>query len=167
MTLKIIFDTGTWIKLDKLQQENIISNEEFSNWLSIADFYITHEIEKELQYFNIGTFQKYKNMIFVVPISNQLNYKKAIEDGYDIADSSIIGIKHIQDFYIISEDRPLIEYYSMYNLNIMFFADFIWILLNCGIINKNLAYKIIRPLQKLRNIPIKKYQRLKEKIQKF
>ena len=49
----------------------------------------------------------------------------------------------------------------------MFFADFIWILLKRQMLSKNYAYKIIKPLQKLRNLPLKKYHRLMTKIQKF
>ena len=167
MNVKIIFDTGTWMKLDELIEEKKISFK-FINYLSqITDIYITHEIEEELEYFKVISYQKIKTKVFVLPISNEDVFKNAIEDGYDIADSSIIGIESIENYIIISEDRPLIEYYSMFKLKIMFFADLIWILLNDGMISKNNAYKIIRSLQKLRNLPKKKCKRLMDNIKKF
>ena len=167
MKTKIIIDTGTWMKFDELIEEKKISFK-FIYYLSqIVNINITHEIEEELEYFKVDSYQKLKTKIFVVPILNEDVFKNTIEDGYDLADSSIIGIENIDDYIIISEDRPLIEYYSMFKLKIMFFADLIWILLNNGMISKNNAYKIIRSLQELRNLPKKKYQRLKDNIQKF
>ena len=167
MEPKIIIDTGTWIKFDELIEEEIISLEFIKNLTLVADVYITHEIEIELRYFEIKSYSSIKHKIFVVPIINKELFEKSIEDGYDIADSSIIGIQNIENYIIISEDRPLVEYYSMFKLNIMFFADFIWILLKNGMVSKNSAYKIIKPLQKLRNLPFKKYHRLIGNIQKF
>ena len=167
MKAKFIIDTGTWMKFDELVEEKIISFK-FLEYLSqIAGIYITHEIEEELEYHGVNSYQTIKTKVFVVPISNEAVFRKAIEDGYDSADSSIFGIANIENYIIISEDRPLVEYYSMFRLKIMFFADLIWLLLKNGMVSKNNVYKIIRPLQKLRNLPLKKYKRLIDNIQKF
>ncbi|MCF2139430.1 MAG: hypothetical protein K9W44_05180 [Candidatus Lokiarchaeota archaeon] len=167
MKTKLIIDTSTWIKFDELIEERIISIKFIDKLTQISDIYVTHEIERELDYFNVISYQKMKKEIFIVPISNKEIYQKTIEDGYDSADSSIIGVSEIKDYLIISEDRPLVEYYSLYKLKIMFFADLIWVLLNNDMISKNKAYKFIHPLQKMRNLPIKKYNCLIKKIEKY
>ena len=142
MKAKFIIDTGTWMKFDELVEEKIISPKFIKNLSQIANIYITHEIEKELEYHGVNSYQTIKPTVFVVPISNEAIFRQAIEDGYNSADSSIIGIENIENYTIISEDRPLVEYYSMFRLKIMFFADMVWSLLNSGMISKNSAYKI-------------------------
>lgn len=100
MKPKIIVDTGTWFKFDELIAESIISFKFLDNLILVADIYITPEIEVELRYFDVITYKKIKNKIFVIPIVNMLAYEKAKEDGYDFADSSIIGVQNIKNFII-------------------------------------------------------------------
>ena len=165
MIQKIILDTGTWMKLDKLMNVNIISKKFIDKLYQIVDIAITPEIEQELIAHKVISYQK--NKTFIIPISNSKLYTRVRNDNFDKADASIIGINNIQEYLIISEDRPLNKYYKMYNLTIMFFADFIWVLLKEGMISKNKAYRLLKPFQEIRNIPKDKYKKLLKKIQLF
>ena len=102
--IRLIIDTGTWMKLDKLKNQKIINNEFISGLYDLAEIIITPEIETELNYFSVQSWKKEKT--FIIPVTNEQNYTRAINDGFDLADSSIFGIersvitKHINIFPI-------------------------------------------------------------------
>ena len=60
MIQKILLDTGTWMKLDKLMKLNIISKKFIDNLYQIMDIVITPEIAQELIYHNVISYQKNK-----------------------------------------------------------------------------------------------------------
>ncbi len=165
MDLKFVIDTGTWMKMDALREDKIINQKFIETLYQCAEIKITHEIEDELKYHEVLSYDKMKTHI--TPVQNQLGFERALKDGYDRADASILGIKLIEEYIILTEDRPLYDYCEMYNLNVLFFADFIWLILTFGWISKNRAYKILHPLQSLKNISKFRYKHLIKKIKEY
>jgi len=163
----LIMDTGTWFKLDVLLENSTIQQNFVVLLSELFEIAITYQIEKELTHFNIKSYKLIRSQITLLPITNQDLFQHARDDDFDEADASIAGINQIQARIIITEDRPLLAYFAMYELNVMFFADFVYFLLRQEVITKNSAYKLVAPLQRLRNISKKQSCRLKEKIERF
>jgi hypothetical protein len=162
---KIIIDTGTWLKLDKLIDEKNINDKFLDTLYSLAEIYITPEIERELIYFSPHSWKKSKT--YIIPVINTKDFQRAIQDGFDEADSSIFGINEISNYYVISEDRPLLEYGKIYKIQILFFAEFLVELLNFDLVSKKELYRLNRQLYNLRNINKNLFVKIKDFIQRF
>ncbi len=165
MKLKLVIDTGTWMKFDALLEKQVIEQKFMELLYTSCDIIITHKIEEELIFHRVKSYDHQKTII--LPIARDTAYKRAITDGFDHADSSILGIDGIEEYIVVSEDRPFIRYCKMYNLQIMFLSDFIWMMLTFHWLSKNKAYKIVKPLQSLRNITKNQHKRLLQRIRNF
>ena len=154
----IIIDTGTWMKFDKLLKTKSINKNFIKNLYTIGKITITPEIEEELIYFNIASWNKSKTHI--LPILKQVEYLRAINDGFDKADASIFGIIHSVDYIVISEDRPLVDYGKIYKYDFLPFIEFLVSLLEANMITKNQLYKLNKKLYELRNVSKIKSKRI-------
>lgn len=165
MELKLVIDTGTWLKLDKLLKHKIIQEEFLTQIYDLAEVIITPQIETELIHFKTKSWKKDKT--FIIPITNEKNYDRALKDGFDQADSSIFGIAEIDSYFILSEDRPLLNYGKMYRLNFLFLIEFFVILLKTDLITKNELYVLNKNLYELRNINKKYFHRIKQIAERY
>ncbi len=154
----IIIDTGTWIKFDKLLKSKSINKNFIKRLYTIGKVTITPEIEEELLYFNIASWNK--NKTHILPILEQTKYLRAINDGFDKADASIFGIIHSVDYIVISEDQPLVDYGKLYKYDFIPFIEFLVSLLEADMITKNQLYKLNKKLYELRNISKIKSKRI-------
>ena len=158
---KLILDTGTWLKLDRLISQKIITQSFIDILYSNYRIIITPEIEEELSYFKNTAWEK--NKTYIVPIEDEMNAKRAYEDGFDAADSSIFGISNVKDMIIISEDRPLIKY-SNSSLEIYHFSEFLVELNKRNLLSKDRIYNIVKHLYSIRNIGKKIHNRIKKML---
>ena len=159
MSFKLIIDTGTWMKLGKLLHLNVIDERFIDELYNIAQISITPQIERELKQHSVESWRKSKT--YVVPVTNEKEYMRAINDEFDDADASIFGIQKKNEHLIITEDRPLLNYGKMYDLDFVFFIDFLTKLLETDLISKNELYSLNEVLYSLRNI--NKYQHSRTK----
>ena len=163
--MRIIIDTGTWLKLDKLLKQKVIQKEFIQDLYNLADIIITHEIETELLHFSVISYIKERTII--LPISKQKAYQRTIDDGFDAADASIFGIIDSDSYFILSENRPLISYGKMHRMNFLFFAEFLSKLLESDLISKNELYFLNKTLYELRNVPKKMFQRIRQIAEQY
>lgn len=165
MLFKLIIDTGTWMKLEKLLNLDII-NESFIDALyNLAQISITPHIERELNQLSVYSWQK--NKTYIIPVTNEKEYLRAINDGFDKADASIFGVYENMVYTILTEERPLLNYGKMFNLDIVFFIDFLSKLLETDHISKNELYSMNKALYNLKNINKHKYSKIKTLAQRF
>ncbi len=132
---------------------------------ALAEITVTPEIETELIYFSPQSWKKEKT--FIIPITKKETYLRAINDGFDPADSSIFGIEDLNKYNILTEDRPLLKYGQIYRLNILFFVEFLAKLLESDIITKNELYFLNKNLFQLRNIDKKLFGKIKDFAHRF
>jgi hypothetical protein len=151
--MDLIIDTGTWLKLEKLNKLNLFQSINLYRWAKIQ---ITHEVEKELIYFNCISWIKKKTQI--LPIYDQEIYQEARDLDFDEADASILSFGKITNnsIIIISEDRPLIDYARLNDFKAIFLADLFQIFTGMGNLSKKELYNLIVNLYDLRNINLKK-----------
>ena len=154
----IIIDTGTWMKFDKLLKSKSLNKNFIGKLYTIGKLTITPEIEEELIYFNITSWNK--NKTHILPILKQTEYLRALNDGFDKADASIFGIIHSIDYIVLSEDRPLVDYGKIYNYDFIPFIEFLVSLLEADMITKNQLFKLNKKLYELRNISKIKSKRI-------
>jgi hypothetical protein len=157
--IKIFIDTGTWIKLDKLLAKNIINDKFITGLYKLVEIHITPQIEKEVLHFSLKSWQKERT--YIIPITDQTKYERAIEDGFDEADSSLFGIPDIAHYIVVTEDRPLLEYGRLYHLNFVFFVEFLARLLENDLIASRELYYLNKELYLLKNIDKPLYSKMK------
>lgn len=165
MSFKLIIDTGTWMKLGKLLHLNVINERFIDELYRLAQISITPQIERELKQHSVDSWRK--NKTYIVPVMNEKEYTRAINDEFDEADASIFGIQKNNEYLILTEDRPLLNYGKMYNLDFIFFIDFLSKLLETDLISKNDLYSLNKTLYKLRNTNKYQYSRTKAFAQHY
>ena len=165
MSFKLIIDTGTWMKLGKLLHLNVINERFIDELYRLAQISITPQIERELKQHSVDSWRK--NKTYIVPVMNEKEYTRAINDEFDEADASIFGIQKNNEYLILTEDRPLLNYGKMYNLDFIFFIDFLSKLLETDLISKNELYSLNKALYKLRNTNKYQYSRTKAFAQHY
>ncbi|NHI93718.1 MAG: hypothetical protein EAX96_14625 [Candidatus Lokiarchaeota archaeon] len=122
------------------------------DWIKIE---ISHQVLKELEYFNCKSCVKEKTSI--VPIKDEKTYKQAIKLNFDEADASIISKgKQDLDSIIVSEDGLLLEYARIKNLTAIQLIDLFLILMQKKLINSTQLYLLTKFLRHLKNITKKK-----------
>ncbi len=136
MEFKLIVDTGTWFKLEKLLNLNVINSEFMRSLYRWNEIIITPQIKKELKYFSNSAWDQ--NKTYIIPVKYENKYNQAINDGFDKADASIFGLPDLEDSYILTEDRPLLKYGKIHQMPILFFIDYLVVLLQTDVITKTL-----------------------------
>ena len=165
MSFKLIIDTGTWMKLEKLLNLNIINEKHIGELYNLAQISITPQIERELNQLSIYSWQK--NKTYIIPVTNEKDYFRAINDGFDKANASIFGIYEKFTYTILTEDRPLLRYGKMYNMDFIFFIDFLLRLMETDLISKNELYSMNKAIFNLRNINKNHFSRIKKFAQHY
>ncbi len=165
MSFKLIIDTGTWMKLEKLLKISQIRESFIDELYKLAQISITPQIERELNQFSISSWQK--NKTYIIPVTKEKEYLRALSDGFDKADASIFGVHGKTKNTIITEDRPLLKYGKMFSLDIVFFIDFLSRLLKTDLISKNELYSMNKALLNLKNINKHQYSRIKKFAQQY
>ena len=155
--MRLLLDTGSWLKLDKLNQENIFNPHLLYEWATIET---THEVVIELEHFKCSSWKKNKTVI--IPIKNQEIYDEAIELKYDKADASVIsnGQKSDLEYLIVSEDRPLMDYVELYGFMGGFLIDIFRIFTSLDLLTKKELYRLAKRLHEMRNINKKKLKNI-------
>ena len=165
MSFKLIIDTGTWMKLGKLLHLHVINEHFIDELYRFAQISITPQIERELKQHSVDSWRK--NKTYIIPVTNEKAYIRAINDKFDEADASIFGIQKKNEHLILTEDRPLLNYGKMYNLDFIFFIDFLSMLMEADLISKNELYSLNKTLYTLRNINKYQHSRTKALAQKY
>ena len=148
----LLIDTCTWLKLDLLNEDQVFIPNKLYQW---ADIEITHQILKEIEYYDCITFQKEETRI--VPIENQHIYNEALELNFDEADASILGSgKKTSEYVLISEDGPLLEYARINNFKAFQLIDLFRILFQKNLIESRELYHLTKYLREMKNITKKK-----------
>ncbi len=158
MLKRLLIDTGTWIKIERLLQDNIISIQFMDNLYDVFEITITPEIEFELNRYKIHIWQKSRT--YVVPVQDLETKNRVLADGFDEADASTFGFNN-EDLIVLSEDRPLIKYGRVFNNKFLFFADFLLLLYENGLISKRNLYNLNKHLFSIRNINKKLFKDIK------
>lgn len=162
MKESIIIDTGTWIKLDTLLRMNKIDQKFIDSLYTYFKIIITPEIEEELIFFQINSWDKKKT--YCIPIEDKKLTKIALADGFDDADASIFGLKEGISSIILTEDRPLHPYGKMHGLNFKFFIEFLQILCSEELIERRELHNLNKILYEIRNINKKTYKMIKKTL---
>ncbi len=149
-------DTFSWYKLIYLYNndwKNLIEE-----LLKKGDFFITHEVKKELEY----RFPNYNFLLEYITILPKLKgpFLKYLERGFDEADSSLLAYAEEKKSAIITEDHPMIAEGITEKQNIFQLAHYFGILMKVGFITPNEFYKLMKLLRKMRNISKKKGKEL-------
>ncbi len=149
----LLIDTGTWLKLDLLKERKLFDPAKLYEWATIK---ITHEVEEELNHFKCNSWERTKTHI--VPVEDLRIYKDALDSKFDAADASILslGKRDDMDSFIISEDRPLLDYARMTGLIIGLLADFFQLCDAMDWLSHRELYHLVKALYGLKNISKKK-----------
>ncbi len=147
-----IIDTCTWLKLDLLNENQAFNPNYLYEWIEIE---ITHQILKELEYYNCNSFQKEKTKI--IPIENEKIYQNALTVNFDDADASLLSCgKKSSISIIVSEDGLLLEYARIHNYFALQLIDLLQILTTKRFIAPRNLYHLTKLLRELDNITKKK-----------
>ncbi len=151
--MNLLIDTGTWLKLDLLKERKLFDPAKLYEWATIK---ITHEVEEELVHFQCNSWERTKTHI--VPVEDQRIYNDAINANFDVADASILSLGKREDLdtFIISEDRPLLDYARMTGLIIGLLADFFQVCDAMEWLSHRELYRLVKALHSLKNITKKK-----------
>ncbi len=151
--MSLLIDTGTWLKLDPLKERKLFDPAKIYEWATIK---ITYEVEEELVHFQCNSWECAKTHI--VPVGDQRIYKDTINTNFDAADASIlsVGKSKYLDYFIISEDRPLLDYAIMTGLIIGLLADFFQVCDVMDWLSHRELYRLVKALYTLKNISQKK-----------
>jgi len=138
-----------------LQGRKLFSPARLYAWATIQ---ITREVEDELIHFGCQSW--IKNKTHIVPIRDEKIYKDAIESGFDPADASILslGVKDNFESFIISEDRPLLDYARMVGFVAGLLVDFFRVCDAMDWMTHRELYQLAKALYQLTNISKKKYK---------
>ncbi len=158
VTVNLLIDTCTWLKLDKLEEESLFKLDKLYSNFAI---FITHDAERELKYYNCKSYNKSRTTI--LPIHDNTIYQKAIELEYDEADASILsqGDKN-GEMTIVSEDRMLLLFARMYGFSSVQLIDLFKILTEMNLLKNNELYRINKELRRLKNITKTRFNEIKK-----
>lgn len=161
--MKLMIDTCSWFKLERLSRLGLFDANNLYKW---AEIQITHDVEKELDYWQCSVWKKERTQI--LPVKNEKIFNEAILLGYDIADASILsnGSKD-PDFFIVSEDRAMIKYLRLYRFSSIQIIDLFRILTRLNFISRTELYRLAKYLRINRNITKRKLKSIKKWLRSF
>jgi hypothetical protein len=155
----IIIDTCSWIKIQLLEEKNIISLKEL---LYESDLWATHELIEEYRYHLPNFLDINKFSIKSVKIKTLQEYT---EHELDPADLSIIEFSRENPNVIaVSDDKPELTVLSIFKVQSYQLSEFLLILVQNSIFKKNNIIKAIKQLREWRNIRERKMKKLIEMI---
>ena len=162
-TLKVIIDTGSWLKLDLLENKKLFSVQSVYDWTKVI---ITHQVEEEVVHFRCSSYVQSETQI--VPIENRQIYDECLSIGFDEADASIASLfpstnnqnERKEDYIVVSEDKPLLDYLHMKDIYAIQLIELFLIFTDMRKIQGKLFYRLVKILQDLRNITKKKMNSL-------
>lgn len=164
--MKLLIDTGTWLKINYLIEKKVLTHDFIYNY---AEIYITHQVEKEVNYFKPKSFIREKTII--IPVGDKTLYNENVI-YFGEADASLIsyGTSNYdknKDFIIISEDRPLLNFGKIYRFFIIQLIDLFLIFTELSLLSKKELYQLNRALFSLKNISKRKEKEINNWIQTF
>ncbi|MHA1888611.1 MAG: hypothetical protein ACTSX0_11325, partial [Promethearchaeota archaeon] len=136
-----------------------------TNIAKVGNICITPEIQEEIEYFQITSWNNRKT--FVIPVQNEEIYRRVQNDGFDAADASLIANLNTESAIGITEDRPLLKYAVLNHYDILFLVDFLKRLVQLQIMKKNEFYRINKALYQVRNIKKSHFEKNKLFAQRF
>ena len=155
----LLIDTCSWLKLDLLNEENVFNSGQLYDW---ADIEITHQILRELEYYDCRSLQREETKIN--PIGNQKIFNEAIELNFDEADASILSSgTRSKEIALISEDGALLEYARIRSFFALQLIDLFRLFTQKNLIKPRELYHLTKELRKLKNITKKKEKEILER----
>ncbi len=157
-----LIDTCSWLKLDVLKEYQAFDPNNLYEWIEIE---ITHQILKELEYYNCKSFQKEKTKI--IPVDTKKIYEQVFKLNFDDADASALSYgKNVPSSKLVSEDGLLLEYARIHGISAIQLIDLLQLLTNMSFINPRELYHLTKLLRELKNITRKKKKEiLKNRLQ--
>jgi hypothetical protein len=162
-SLNVIIDTGTWLKLDLLENKKLFTTQSVYEWTKVI---ITHQVEEEIVHFKCSSYVQSETQ--VVPIGNRQIYDEIISIGFDEADASIASLfsstsnenERKENLIAVTEDKPLLDYLHMKEIYAIQLVELFLIFTDMRKIQGKEFYRLVKILQDLRNITKKKMNSL-------
>lgn len=152
-------DTYSWTKIFLLFEDSW--NEILTELLHNTQFFITKDVEIELEYFHHSYEDVWKSGA-IFPRLNK-NFSYYIKLGFDEADCSLLEYSELPEHTIITEDGPMLDL-NVYNRNnIIQLADFFALFFRDEYLSKNEFKLLTKWLKDNKNIKDKKFKRLVKK----
>jgi hypothetical protein len=149
-------DTFSWSKLFLLRDE--YQTEIIDLCLDSIRFFITHEVEEELIHFH-NDKQKIWKSGALLPRLNR-SFQNYIQQGFDLADASLLEYSELPDYLIVTEDYPMLSLNISNRNNIIQLGDFFLLMLKLEVIDLKNFRELLKWLRKNRNLTKKKFYRL-------
>ena len=158
--ISAIIDTFSWKKLGILENK-VNTLDMLYNSLNVC---VTHEILKEIKHFRLLSCDITRTHILPTKINRMYQDSRSL--GFDEAEASLISnIVETEEFFGVTEDRPLLSLGIRYGANIIQLIDLFQFLTAQNVITKNIFYKITKELRSLKNISKKKEKFVKKWLQ--
>ena len=157
--MKLIVDTCSWLKVQKLDNEKIIR---LKNLLYEADLWLTHELQTELRYY-LSDYLDFKN--FSIQKVSIQKLSAFTEKELDLADLSIIQFgRQNPNCIVISDDGAALNVLDIFKIKCFQISEFIFFLVKNDLLKKNQAIRSVKKLRTWKNIREKKKKKLISKI---
>ena len=119
--MKLIVDTCSWLKVQKLDNEKIIR---LKNLLYEADLWLTHELQTELRYY-LSDYLDFKN--FSIQKVSIQKLSAFTEKELDLADLSIIQFgRQNPNCIVISDDGAALNVLDIFKIKCFQISEFIF-----------------------------------------
>jgi predicted nuclease of predicted toxin-antitoxin system len=146
--------------MDELIARNYLSPEYIYEFGSII---VPHQVETELIHYQCRSYLRQR--VTLTPAGDSQLYNEAIQFGFDEADAAILSNARTDDSVIVTEDRQLIEFASIYRLPAIQLIDLFRINTHRRIMSKKQLAQLNRLLREMRNTTEKKSLEIKKWLQ--
>ena len=145
--MKLILDTCSWLKVQKLDHEKIIT---LKNLLYKTDLWVTHELQTELRYYLSDYLDFQCFSIQKVSIQKLSNFT---EKELDPADLSLIEFgRQNPNCIVICDDGATLQVLDIFNIKCFQLSEFIFFLVRNDLLKKNNAIRSVKKLREWKNI---------------